>query len=232
MITILAAVVGGLLTILGGLFQRAMREWGEVRVAMNGWQLVFPEAITADETRTRHVHVAVPGYTPYIREPDKYSSITASYSLSADLFNEKDVGTSLRDITVVFQSADGSKETEGPLWPTGREAPPDPSERHQRLYSAENSSVPRRAEEFLPDPTASLDLPPRSNVVLRMSGKVTGEAGCEVMRSERADLRGFFPNGKPFRKEIAVLEEFTENGDRWRTTREQAQPRWRKLLPR
>lgn len=231
MITILAAVVGGLLTILGGLFQRAMREWGEVRVAMNGWQVVFPEAITADETRTRHVHVAVPGYTPYIREPDKYSSITASYSLSADLFNEKDVGTSLRDMMVVFQSADG-KETEGPLWPTGREAPSNPSERHQRLYSAEKSSVPRRAEEFLPDPTVFLDLPPRSNVVLRMSGKVTGETGREVMKSERAYLRRFFPNGKPFRKEIAVLEEIKEDGDRWRTAQEQSQPRWRRLLSR
>jgi hypothetical protein len=231
MTEILAAVMGGLLTILGGVFQRVIQEWGDVRVRVEGWEVIYPEAITADETRTRHIHVAVPGFTPYIKDVEKYSSITASYSLSVQLFNEKGIGTSLQGLAVVFYR-DGGPEIEGQLRAAGTSAPLDPLERIRAHYSPERAADPHRAEEFIAEPSVSVDLPPRQSTTLSVSGEVSGESGREVMKSDRAALKGSFPNGRPFRKEIAVLEETSEQGDKWRTMREEPRKRWQQLLGR
>lgn len=231
MITILAAVVGGLLTILGQVVLRVLREWGDVRVRIDGWQVVYPEAVTADWTQTRHINIAVPGFHPYIRDREMYRSITASYSLSALLFNEKDVDTSLHELSVVFYDGDGG-EVEGVLRPAGSSVPPTPMEKIQRSAAVGQGTEPRRAEEFLYETPVSIDLPSRRSARLTVSGEVSGEQGKQVMGSQRVALKGSFPNGGPFRREIAVLEEVSEHGDRWRTAREEPRSRWRRLLRR
>ncbi len=225
MITILAAVVGGLLAISGQVVARLLREWGDVRVKVHAWEVIYPEGVNSGGTRT--VHVAVPGYSPYHKDPDQYQVVTASYSLSLELFNEKDLDTALQDVGVIFYK--GQKvAAEGDL--LAKDAPRRGLSLGERLRrEPRDSSWPRRAEELLEAPPTTVDLPSRRTTRLTLSGEIGGTAGLEVMRSSRAALKASFPNGKTFVKEIAVLEGTSDiYGDEWRVTVEEPRRRWRR----
>lgn len=224
MTTILAAIVGGLLAISGQLVMRLLREWGDIRVRVGAWEVTYPEGVNTGGTKV--INVAVPGYYPYHKEPDKYRTVTASYSLHLELFNEKDLGTALQGIGVVFYK-DNEVAAEGDLMPTDARSRVN----HVVVGSHAGSTEPRRAEELLPEPPATVDLPSRRTTRLTLSGEISGESGLEVMRSTRAALKGYFPNNAPFLKDIAVLEETSEHGDKWRLLREEPRGRLRRFFP-
>ncbi|QIN82795.1 hypothetical protein GBA63_09135 [Rubrobacter tropicus] len=214
----MGAVVGSLLTIAGQAALRVLREWGDVRIKVHAWEVTYPEGVNSGGTRT--VNTAVPGYSPYDKNPEHYQSVTASYSISLELFNEKDLDTALQGIGVTFYKGN-EVAAEGDL--LDKDAPRrglSLGDRMRReVRSHEDYSRPRRAEEFLEAPTTTVDLPSRRTVRLTLSGEIDGAAGLEVMRSSRVTLNASFPNGSRFSKEIAVLVGTSDiTGDEWQLT--------------
>jgi hypothetical protein len=45
MTTILAAIVGGLLAMSSQLVMRLLREWGDVRVRIDAWEVTYPQGV-------------------------------------------------------------------------------------------------------------------------------------------------------------------------------------------
>lgn len=232
MITLIAAVVGGILTIGGQVVVRivswVLRDVGDVLLNAYEWQVIYPEGV--NEGGTRVIGVAVPGGN-YRKDPDAYPMVTASYALSFELFNEKDVDTALQELHVVFYRGDEEMVTGELLKPGASSRMMTIGERLRRKPRPQGIGDPYEAEELLVGPPTSLELPSRKPVYQTLIGKIEGESGRKVMRSDRASIEGYFPDGRKFSKQIALLTETSElYGDTWNLTREQPRNRFQRLV--
>lgn len=173
MTAILAAIVGGfvgsLLTLLGQIALRALRQRGEVRCEIRGWRVV----------------PLVPNGPGGYRHTDPSEEVTnhvgpARGYFRVYFFNEKDVDTALLDVGIVF------------FWKGG--------------VTASVPVLEGGSEQLTFTEVPVLDLPSRKAIWKDMIVCVTNEEGKRVSEVERVELRGYFPNGKLFREEIATPE--------------------------
>ncbi len=233
---LVSAVVGGLIVLAGQLWLRVLREYGDVRLKVYAWQVIYPEAFNQHGNPVRHP--AVVGTGGYNTDPDQYQTVTASYSIVLELFNERDLETALLDVGVIFYKGDNADEVaaEGDL--RNKDAPPRGRPIGERLYrdppsSHEDLSRIRQAEELMDEPGTTLDLPSRRSTRITLIGEIEGKAGLEVMRSTRATLTATFPDGRAFIKEIGILQRSSPiYGEEWSLTVEEPRrrPWWRRVF--
>lgn len=153
------------MAVLGQVVLRALRRRGEVRCEVRGWRIV---PMLRDETGGGLRHIGANETVP-----DSYDGPARCY-FRVYLFNERDLGTALLDLSVTFRWKDGQTAS---------------------FPALEGASDLLTVGEVL-----ALDLPPRKAVTKDMMLSIANPEGWPFLEAEGVQFRGYFPDGKPFTK--------------------------------
>ena len=184
MVSALATGLVGIVGVLVGLFaERALQRIGKLRCEVGELRLSGEKA--PGESATVMGLPVPPSVIEQVRSFD--------YSFNAKLFNDKDVGTGLRDLALVFHLRDGRRMV-------------------RELYDLSNQ---RKVDgQTVTDPLEVVNLPSREWVSLELFGTIS--ADMELLAdAEKAEFRGYLPTGLVFRHEITKFSNSWLLEGRW-----------------
>lgn len=185
--TLIGAVIAGVFTLLGAWLSRWLRRTGTVRCTVTATDsLILP----IGDDLVVPLEVDKPGL-PVSNEALEWITHGIVYTLSLQFFNERDVNTGLRDLSVVFLDARGTMVQRSLLHKKTETLPGDTNSEEFR------GPLLLRSGEFM-------DLTCETTLAVDPDNGTT-----QIQRCRSAELRGAFPDGSTLRQSIEFPSSFS-----------------------